>query len=165
MTQGSEKKSRGRIAFTFILYFIVVVIISGIIYVALEEDETGSKDQTDIKNELIYIPEPEYESFMFELNIQDASKHALDKSNVSIYKEVNETLEFLIGVTLSEVKTHPQITSFNESIIYYDFDTDDIVSKGDLILIWIDPLTPGNYTMKMSSFDDDPIASVAFIVQ
>jgi hypothetical protein len=163
MAQGEEKKSRVRVVLTIVLYSIVVVVISGIIYVTLEQIELESTDEEDFKIGLHYIAKTENGSYMLGIHAQDSSKHNLNRVKIRVFKEVNGTNETIYNdELLSSVKVNPQNASLDDEVIYYDLDEDDTVSTGDLIFIWIDPLMPGNYTVEMNTVLDEAIVEGTF---
>lgn len=163
MVQGGEKKSRIRVVLTIVIYSIAVVVISGIIYVTLEQIELESTDEEDFKTELHYIAKTENGSYMLGIQAQDSSKHDLNRVKISVFKEVNGTnVTIYNDELLSSVKMNPQNASLDDEVVYYDFDEDDAISTGDLIFIWIDPLMPGNYSVEMNTVLDEAIAEGTF---
>ena len=163
MAQGGEKKSRIRVVLTIVLYSIAVVVISGIIYVTLEQIELESTGEEDFKIELHYITKTENGSYMLGIQAQDSSEHDLNRVKISVFKEGNETNETIYKEELlSSVKMNPQNASLDDEVIYYDFDKNDVVSTGDLIFIWIDPLMPGNYTVEMNTVLDEALGEGTF---
>ncbi len=163
MAQDAEKKSRVRVVLTIVLYSIAVVVISGIIYVTLEQIELDSTEGEDFKIELHYIAKTENGSYMLGIQAQDSSKHNLNRVKISVFKEVNGTNETIYKEELlSSVKVTPQNASLDDEVVYYDLDKDDTVSTGDLIFIWIAPSMPGNYTVEMKTVLDEAVTEITF---
>lgn len=165
MPKGAENKERIKVLLTIILYSIIVIVISGIIYFTLEQNESESTSEEDLKTELHYIAKTENGSYLFEVLTQDTSQNSLDMVKISVFKEGNETNETIYKEKLlSGIKMVPQNASSDDKIIYHDLDNDDIVSTGDIIFIWIAPSMAGNYTVEMKSVFDKFLGEVTFTV-
>lgn len=163
MPKGAENKGRIKVLLTIVLYSIIVIVISGIIYFALEQNESEPTSEGELITELHYIAKTENGSYLFEVLTQDNSQKGLNMVKISVFKEVNETNETVYKEKLlSGIKMDPQNASSDDKIIYHDLDNDDIVSTGDIIFIWIAPSMPGNYTLEMKSVFDEFLGEVTF---
>lgn len=163
MPKGAENKGRIKVLLTIVLYSIIVIVISGIIYFTLEQNESEPTSEGELITELHYIAKTENGSYLFEVLTQDTSQNSLNMVKISVFKEGNVTNETVYKeILLSGVKMKPQNASSDNKIIYHDLDNDDIVSTGDIIFIWIAPSMPGNYTVEMKSVFDEFLGDVTF---
>ncbi|UCF07857.1 MAG: hypothetical protein JSW28_09490 [Thermoplasmata archaeon] len=166
MTESDEDKSRARTALVILLYFVVIMVITGIIYVALEENESESNNGDSAKIELNYVAKTENGSYLMGINVSDSPEYHLNEVNVSVYKEVNDIYETVYSdKLLAWITGTYQSTSPEEKVIYNDVDNNDIVSTGDLIFIWIDPQMPDTYTIKMNSIHGEALAEGTFTAE
>ena len=163
MPKEAENKSRIKVLLTIVLYSIIVIVISGIIYVILEQNGSESTSEGELITELHYIAKTENGSYLFAILTQDNSQNSLNMVKISVFKKGNETNETVYkDILLSGAKMNPQNASSDDKILYHDLDNDDIVSTGDLIFIWIAPSMPGDYTVEMKSVSDELLGEGTF---
>ena len=136
MTEGDEDKSRARTALVIALYFVVVMVITGMIYVTLEPNVSEPNSEASAEIELNYVAKTENGSYLIGINVSDSSEYHLNEVNVSVYKKVNGMDETVYSDKLLAWITGTfQNASPEEKVIYNDVDNNDIVSTGDLIFV------------------------------
>ncbi len=146
-----EKKSNKKPAIIVIVYCIVIVILVGMIYsYLLEEEETEDSPHESH----LYL---EYNGTIYtnvhKINVTGEPPEAIELQEVTIivYRVVDGTLIFITnGTLLSDAKFYGMMYRYPyTSISYFDIDSDDLLTSGDIITITVEPSYPGNYTVKL----------------
>jgi hypothetical protein len=157
-----EKKSNKKPIIIVIAYFLAIVILMGIIYsYLLEEEEVSS-----INVNLHFVTKNENGSYVFEIEVDGSPKYYLYDVNISVYRvEDDQNVVIYKDILLSRAYNNLQNTSLDQNVTYNDLDSNNVLSTGDIISIWIDPKMPGNFTFEMSSIDGEGLASKNFTVK
>jgi hypothetical protein len=161
-----EKKSNKKPIIIVIAYFLGIVILMGMIYSYLLEEESEQEETPSINVDLHYITKNENGSYIFEIEVDGSLVYYLYEVNITTYRLENESKVIIYkDILLSWAHINFLNTSLDQNVIYNDLDSDGVLSTGDAIFIWIDPSMPGNYTVEMSSIHGKALSSNTFRVK
>jgi hypothetical protein len=145
-----EKKSSKKPYLIVIAYFLAIVILMGMVYSYLLEEEviTYPPVDTDISLEYNGTIYPN----VHKIDVKDDGTPHLELQEVTIvvFGIVNETPIMITNNTLlSDAKNYSLYAFPYTFISYFDNDNDNRLTTGDFITITIEPSNPGNYTVRL----------------
>jgi hypothetical protein len=162
-----EKKSSKKPIIIVLVYFIAIVILMGMIYSYLLEEEKTENPPEHTPFLLEYNGTIYNNVHKIDIKGEPSEDIELQEVIIVVYKEVNVTQIFITNDTLlSDAKIYGMMYRYPYTdISYFDIDSDDLLTSGDIITITIEPSSPGRYVVHLNDINGRALLTLAFDVE